>query len=71
MNRDRQHKETFYGKRTNCRYCKKAIKHLQKTIVVRWFDHRLNKERFTRFCCVKCADEFYYQCLTRKSGIYF
>ena len=71
MNRDRQHIETFYGKRTRCLNCKKAIKHAQKTIVVKWVDNHWNVERFTRHCNRTCADEYYYKCLTKKSGVYF
>ena len=70
MNRERLEPETFYGKSTSCKYCKKVIKHGQKTFVSRWID-RWNAKRFTRFCSEYCADEFYFDCLSRKSGVYF
>lgn len=71
MNRDRQHKEIFNGKRTRCRNCKKTIKHGAKTIVVRWIDSYSDEEKMIRHCSRECADEFYYTCLSNKSGIYF
>jgi hypothetical protein len=71
MNRDRQHIEIFFGKRTRCRNCKEPIKHAQETIVVKWFDNRRNEERFVRHCSRECADDFYYTCLSNKSGVYF
>jgi len=71
MNRERQHIDIFKGKRTRCLNCKKPIKHGQKTIIVKWFDHFFNRERYTRFCDRNCADEYYHMCLSRKCGVYF
>jgi len=63
-------KEVFEGKRTKCLNCRKGIKTGQTTVKSCWVDHQ-GKERFARFCTEECADEFYLDCLSRKSGVYF